>query len=144
MLDADLARMLNDVRTVHSPAARAWQATRVLALGPELRAIRREAVRQLRARGNSWSTPVDLGIVRAVKVLLDAGIECFESCEGGEGHAFTEPTVRFHGEIGDGWRALASCQDYDLPVLELRRYWAISGHGEPCGPEWEIVFRRPV
>jgi hypothetical protein len=30
---------------------------------------------------------LDPGIVRAVRVLVEAGIETFESCEGGPGHA---------------------------------------------------------
>jgi hypothetical protein len=86
--------------------------------------------------------PLDQGIVRAVKVLHDAGIETFESCEGGSGHAMPEPTVRFHGGKAEGWRALSVCQIYDLPVLALRRYWDISKEGEPGGPYWEVVFRE--
>jgi hypothetical protein len=89
-------------------------------------------------------TAVDLGIVRAVKALLDAGVETFESCEGGRGHSMAEPTVRFLGDVEAGWKALSVCLTYGLPVRALRRYWRISPNGEPHGPHWEIVFRRKL
>ena len=37
------------------------------------------------------------GIRRAVEILQRFGIETFESCEGGIGHSYTEPTVKFYG-----------------------------------------------
>jgi hypothetical protein len=88
--------------------------------------------------------PIDLGIVRAVKVLLDDGIETYESCEGGEGHAMPRPTVRFHGEASAGWRALSTCLTYDLPVADLARRWDVTPTGEPTGPYWEIVFQKTL
>lgn len=81
----------------------------------------------------------DRGIRYAVKILRDAGIETFESCEGGEGHAFAEPTVRFHGGREEGFRALAAALAASLPVAELRRYWQVVD-GEPRGPHWEMTF----
>lgn len=87
--------------------------------------------------------PVDAGIVRAVSVLNAAGVETFESCEGGSGHCFPEPTVRFHGGRHAGWHALAAAQEVELPVLALRRVWSIDD-GEPDGPFWEMVFRRKL
>jgi hypothetical protein len=101
---------------------------------------------QLRAFGKTIDPQIDLGIVRAVKVLSDAGIETFKSCEGGPGHSMPDPTVRFHGGSthADGWRALSICLTYGLPVLSLKRYWDINGLGEPCGPRWEIEFRRKL
>jgi hypothetical protein len=68
---------------------------------------------------------LDRGISDAVRVLRKTGVETFESCEGGEGHAYPEPTVRFHGEAPEGLRALAVAMEAGLPVLELRRVWAI-------------------
>lgn len=85
---------------------------------------------------------IDLGIVRAVKVLRDAGVETFESCQGGRGHAFPAATVRFGGGPSAGWKALSVCLSYGFPVRSLRRYWSVSPAGEPTGPEWEIVFRE--
>lgn len=87
--------------------------------------------------------PLDLGIARAVKVLRDAGIETYESCEGGPGHAYDRPTVRFHGGQAEGWRALTTCANYALPVSELGRVWTVID-GEPTGPYWQIVFRRKI
>ena len=82
---------------------------------------------------------LDRGIADAVEVLREAGVETFESCEGGEGHAYPEPTVRFHGEASEGLRALAVSMEAGLPVFELRRVWAIQD-GELNGPWWELVF----
>ena len=82
---------------------------------------------------------LDPGIAGAVKVLREAGVETTESCEGGGGHAFPEPTVRFDGDNSEGFRALAAAMQAQLPVAGLRRSWMMQG-GEPTGPEWELVF----
>jgi hypothetical protein len=86
---------------------------------------------------------LDAGIRDAVKRLQASGIETFESCEGGKGHAFTEPTIRFHGTPEAGWRALGICLAYGLPILSLRRVWYVLDRNEPSGPHWEITFRTP-
>lgn len=83
--------------------------------------------------------PLDKGICRAVEILYAAGIETFESCEGGDGHAYPEPTIRFHGEWSEGFRALSIALQNNLPVSAIRRVWNIN-NGEPVGPDWEIVF----
>lgn len=87
----------------------------------------------------AWSLPLDPAISHAVKVLRDGGIETFESCQGGAGHAFAEPTIRFHGGPDEGFRALACALAHDLPVAEIRRYWQVID-GEPYGPHWEMTF----
>jgi hypothetical protein len=87
---------------------------------------------------------LDGGIKKAVMLLQAAGVSTFESCEGGEGHAYTEPTVRFHGTPEAGWRAMGICLAYGLPVLALRRVWYVLDTNEPTGPDWEIVFRERV
>lgn len=84
--------------------------------------------------------PVDAGVVHAVRVLLAAGVEVFESCEGGDGHAVPVPTIWFHGERGAGWKAVAAAQEAGLPLLALHRSWPVVD-GEPTGPYWEIVLR---
>lgn len=86
---------------------------------------------------------LDPGIMGAVKLLRDAGIETFESCQGGAGHSYPEPTVRFHGQRGEGFRALAVAYQHRLPVYALRRTWSIED-GEPVGPYWEMTFASPV
>jgi hypothetical protein len=83
--------------------------------------------------------PLDRGISYAVKCLRDLGIETYESCEGGHGHSFLEPTIRFHGSLGEGFRAVAAALAYGLPVRDLRRVWHLSD-GEPVGPNWELTF----
>ena len=83
---------------------------------------------------------LDPGIAPYVEVLQAAGIETFESCEGGEGHCFPEPTIRFAGQREEGFRALAVALEHGFPVRAIRRYWAVID-GEPSGPDWEIAFR---
>jgi len=82
---------------------------------------------------------LDPGIKRAVVALRPAGIETFESCQGGSGHAFAEPTVRFHGHRPEGLSALAVALQTGLRVSELRRVWPVIDE-EPTGPCWELTF----
>lgn len=86
-----------------------------------------------------FSPPLDKGIEREVHVLCQNGVQTFESCEGGEGHAYLEPTIRFHGDRSEGFRALAIAMQNDLKASELRRVWPIND-GEPTGPWWEMTF----
>ncbi|WP_375263224.1 hypothetical protein [Palleronia sp.] len=85
-------------------------------------------------------TGLDAGIKAHVAVLRNAGVETFESCQGGAGHAYAEPTVRFFGDRSEGFRALAAALQVGLPVTDLRRAWPVV-EGEPTGPWWELVFR---
>lgn len=84
---------------------------------------------------------IDPGIARAVTTLQGAGVETFESCQGGAGHAFLEPTVRFHGGQAEGFRALSAAVYAGLPVDALRRVWVLID-GEPTGPCWELTFAQ--
>ncbi len=84
---------------------------------------------------------IDPGIRRAVQVLAKHGVETFESCQGGAGHSFPEPTVRFYGSAAEGFRALAVALQHDLKVSELRRFYYLH-EGEPHGPYWEMTFVR--
>ncbi len=90
-------------------------------------------------RPEDFDSPLDPGISEIVLVLRRGGVETFESCQGGEGHAFPEPTVRFHGEMPEGMRALSVALYARLPVRELRRQWPII-EGEPTGPWWVMTF----
>jgi len=89
----------------------------------------------------SGSVDFDPGIRDIVDALRSEGVETFESCQGGPGHAFAEPTVRFHGDSQEGFRALASALRSGLPVAELRRFWQVVD-GEPSGPHWEMTFHH--
>lgn len=83
---------------------------------------------------------LDPGIAPWVEILRKYGVETYESCEGGPGHAFPEPTIRFCGQQADGFHALAIARTYGLPVFEIRRFWTVQD-GEPVGPNWEMTFR---
>lgn len=87
--------------------------------------------------------PIDEGIKPIVVTLASQGVETFESCQGGNGHAFTEPTVRFHGNRAEGYKALTIALQHGLPVTNLRRVWPIID-GEPTGPCWEMTFVLPA
>jgi len=88
-----------------------------------------------------YDPPLDHGIYNAVETLRRAGIETFESCEGGPDHAYPEPTVRFYGDQAEGFNALAAAMRGGLPVAELRRVWPLLD-GEPTGPWWELTFAK--
>lgn len=82
---------------------------------------------------------LDAGIAPYVNILRAASIETYASCQGGLGHAYLEPTIRFHGEQSEGLRALAVALQHGLPVDKLGRIWVIID-GEPTGPHWELTF----
>ena len=88
-----------------------------------------------------FSAPLDKGIKKYVEILRENGIETYESCEGGDGHAYLEPTICFYGEIAEGYRALAIAIENALPVNEIRRFWSIEDL-QPVGPDWAITFCR--
>ena len=83
---------------------------------------------------------LDDGIRELVTILRSEGVETFESCQGGEGHCFPEPTIRFHGSQYEGYRAFGVARMRDLPVEGLSRYYDVID-GELRGPWWEMTFR---
>lgn len=89
-----------------------------------------------------YDPPLDKGIKREVEVFVAGGIETYESCQGGEGHCYLEPTVRFYGDRSEGFKALAIALQNDLKPSALRRIWNIID-GEPVGPNWEMTFFHP-
>jgi hypothetical protein len=88
---------------------------------------------------SAYDPPLDAGIAQQVEILRAAGIETFESCQGGSGHAYPEPTVRFYGDKSEGFKALAVAIKNKLRVAALRRAWPVID-GEPTGPWWELTF----
>ena len=92
---------------------------------------------------HEYDPPLDPGIAAMVEILRQHGVETYESCEGGEGHSYPEPAVKFHGGLGggraEGIRVAALAITYDLPMKAIRRVWNIED-GELTGPSWEIVF----
>jgi hypothetical protein len=97
--------------------------------------------RESRDRAQSFSPPLDAGIAEQVDVLAGSGIETFESCEGGAGHSYAEPTVRFHGDRAEGFRAFGVAKRAGLHVRALRRTYCVID-GELTGPYWEMTFHR--
>ena len=87
-----------------------------------------------------FKPPLDEGIREIVIMLASNGVETFESCEGGAGHAFPEPTVRFEGPSFEGLRAMSVAIQNGLPVDRLRRTWGVID-GAIHGPWWEMTFR---
>jgi len=85
------------------------------------------------------ANPLDRWISYAVKVLRDGGVQTYESCEGGKGHSCVEPTVRFHGKAGEGFRALNIAQQFSLPIRSLRRI-RTTDFSEPNRTDWELTF----
>jgi hypothetical protein len=88
---------------------------------------------------DAWERELDPEIAPYVKVLREHGVETFESCEGGAGHSYPQPAVRFHGEFPEGFRALAVALEHGLPIRALHRCWHVQD-GEPVGPDWELTF----
>lgn len=99
----------------------------------------RNALEDLEAFDVQGGMPLDTGIRRYVLILRAEGIETIESCQGGEGHAFPEPTVRFNGNAVEGYKAFAIARNYGLPVMTLRRFYHVTD-GQLEGPWWEMTF----
>lgn len=101
--------------------------------------FRPDADKLQRARDLYFEPPLDEGIRSIVVTLIENGVETFESCEGGRGHSFPWPTVRFEGSTSEGLRALAVAIANGLPVDNLRRVWGVVD-GAVHGPWWEMTF----
>ena len=87
----------------------------------------------------NYDPPLDPGIADFVAVLQEHGVETYESCEGGPGHTYPEPSIRFHGPRAAGIKAFACAAESGLPVFELRRVWRVED-GDLTGPWWELTF----
>jgi hypothetical protein len=83
---------------------------------------------------------LDSGIRHYVLVLRSGGVDTCQSCQGGPGHCYLEPTIEFRGNQSAGPKAVAIAIDNKLPVHELRREWEIR-NGEIHGPIWTMTFR---
>jgi hypothetical protein len=91
------------------------------------------------ARELYFEPPLDEGIREIVLTLIAQGIQTYESCQGGAGHSYLEPTVRFEGDESEGLRAVAVALAYGMPVARLRRVWGVT-HGALHGPWREMTF----
>jgi hypothetical protein len=109
---------------------------------PSRTPFRPDPVELDRAKRGLFDPPLDEGVRDIVLTLLANGVETFESCEGGRGHSFPEPTVRFEGSSSEGLRALSIALEHGLPVSELRRSWGVID-GAIHGPWWVMTFHPP-
>lgn len=107
---------------------------------------KRITIEEAKARLRSGIEPpwdnLDPGILPIVKIFYEEGIETYESCQGGKGHAFPYATARFHGDISEGFRALSVALTYNLRPKTLCRIYSILDK-ECVGPHWEMTFHLP-
>lgn len=94
---------------------------------------------------------VDEVIRPAVKIMREHSFSTFESCQGGKGHPFTEPTIRFNGTEFDLITAYELCYHYKLNVTCVRRVYVknpvYNNKWEEITENWtrpfnEIVFHK--
>lgn len=78
-------------------------------------------------RDEGFYRGLDAGIRFAVRVLHANGLDTCQSCQGGKGHAYLEPTVDMvsHSSDADGMAALACLTSYGLPVTTVAILWNI-------------------
>ena len=88
---------------------------------------------------------LDPGIRFAVRVLHANGFETCQSCQGGKGHAYDEPTVEMVAEAAcaTGFGALAVLQTYWLPVNAVALVWPVR-NGLPYEKLWRLTFFKTM
>lgn len=87
---------------------------------------------------------IDAGIRFAVRVLHAAGIETCQSCEGGQGHSYKEPSIDLRADgphRASGFRALSALADYGLHVRRVELVWDVVDD-LPTERIWRIVLRK--
>ena len=101
-------------------------------------------IRDLMA-SDDWYQKLDRGIRFAVRVLHAAGFETCQSCQGGKGHAYDEPTIDMvsTGDDAEGFGALAALQSYGLPVNAVAIVWPVR-NGLPYERLWRITFHKAM
>ena len=91
---------------------------------------------------------VDEGIKKIVEILNKHGFDTWESCQGGQGHCFELPTVRFWGSEFDLIRAHRICENYSLNINQVSRIYRTVGISTgdtdfcPKGTVWDVPFNE--
>ncbi|MBL7810539.1 MAG: hypothetical protein JNN28_22135 [Saprospiraceae bacterium] len=91
---------------------------------------------------------LDEGIRDVVVLLNKYGFKTFESCEGGKGHCYDVPTVRFFGDEFDLIRAYELCTIHRMNVAEAKRVYRKTDvysevtNGVPIGENWDRPFNE--
>jgi len=99
-------------------------------------------VRDLVATDEWYADKVDAGVRYPVRVLHAHGIETAQSCQGGAGHAYHEPTIDLPAQGSDalGFAALAALRDNGVDVLDVALVWSVVG-GLPHQKLWRVQLR---
>lgn len=92
---------------------------------------------------------IDIGIRPAVELLLEHGFNTFESCEGGHGHAFDLPTIKFWGDDFDCIRVFELCEQFNFNVYKAYRVYMKTPIHDPStlkelGQNWEKPYNEIV
>lgn len=84
---------------------------------------------------------LDPGIVLAVRVLREAGVDTLWSCEGGDGHAYKSPTVVFRGDPAEARRVVDISRRNHLAPRRVLREWRLwrSYDDKRTGPIAEAI-----
>jgi hypothetical protein len=90
---------------------------------------------------------LDPGIAMAVRTLREAGVETIWSCEGGDGHAYAEPTIVFRGDVTEVHRVVSLAREARLGPYSVTRSWYLENEEFPENPveasglgEWTITL----
>lgn len=90
-------------------------------------------------------------LIEPVVILLNKyGFKTFESCQGGKGHCFDSPTVRFEGSEFDLIRAYELCDLHNINVHEAKRTYRKTDvyqdvtSGSSIGEIWEPPFNELI
>jgi len=96
-------------------------------------------------RTEEFYSGLDAGIRFAVRVLHAAGLDTCQSCQGGDGHSYLEPSVDMDacGDGADGFAALAALNAYGLEVSAVSIVWNVR-HGLPYEKLWRLTLTRAV
>lgn len=84
---------------------------------------------------------LESGVKNAVITLINNGIITYESCQGGEGHLYKEPTIRFSGDRTEGMKAYHILVSNGFSVVSISRIW-VNMDEELTGPNWEIILEK--
>lgn len=96
-------------------------------------------------RPDTFYKGLDVGIRFAVRVLHAAGFETCQSCQGGKGHTYDEPTIEMiaTGDDSRGFGALDALRSYGLSVNAIAVVWPVR-NGYPYEKNWRITFTKTM
>jgi len=90
---------------------------------------------------------IDAGIKDVVLMLNANGFNTIESCQGGQGHCFSDATVRFLGDEFDLIRAYELCKLNNINVYEAKRVYrktTVYNNDIELGENWDKPFNELI